>query len=129
MMNNFERNLFYGLTEPSNEPRQDSGRVANKPITDGKLLDLQGRLDRMSLLCMSLWELLKEKQGYTEDELAAMVRKVDLSDGRLDGKVTRKQLLECGSCRRVMSTRHVRCLYCGAEATKLSEGGVFDRTL
>ena len=128
-MNNFERNLFYALTESPTQSRPDSGATATKPISDGNLLDIQGRLDRMSLLCMSLWELLKEKEGYTEDELAAMVRKVDLSDGRLDGKVSRKQLLECGSCRRVMSARHARCLYCGSEATELSEGGVFDRTL
>jgi len=58
-----------------------------------------------------------------------VVRQIDLSDGRLDGKVKRKKLLECGNCGRVMAPRHLRCIYCGVDRTELAETEVFDRVV
>ena len=75
---------------------------------------LEGRLDRLLLVSMSLWELLKERTDLTEDDLLAKVQEVDLRDGRPDGKVSRT-VKKCPQCKRTMSPKHQRCLYCGAD--------------
>ena len=75
---------------------------------------LEDRLDRLVLANMALWSLLQEKMGLTEKDLMDRVQQVDLADGQLDGKA-RKPLAKCPDCDRVMSPRHKRCLYCGAE--------------
>lgn len=75
---------------------------------------VEDRLDRLVLVNMALWSLLREKTGLTEQDLMDRVQQVDLSDGQLDGKA-RKPLAKCPDCDRVMSPRHKRCLYCGAE--------------
>lgn len=71
------------------------------------------RMDRLVLVCMAMWSLLKEKTGVTEEELLKRVQEIDLSDGRLDGKV-RHSPATCKSCARPMSPRHLKCIYCGA---------------
>ena len=74
---------------------------------------LEDRLGRLTLVCMALWELLKERGELTEEDLATKVREIDLRDGVADGKITR-QIKHCPSCDRVMSPRHQKCMYCGA---------------
>ena len=75
---------------------------------------LEDRMDRLVLVNMALWSLLQEKMGLTEKDLMDRVQQVDLADGQLDGKA-RKPLAKCPDCDRVMSPRHKRCLYCGAD--------------
>ncbi len=75
--------------------------------------ELEDRLDRLTLICQALWELLKERGELTEEDLAVKIREVDLRDGRADGKIS-KQIKRCGKCDRVMSPRHQKCMYCGA---------------
>lgn len=75
---------------------------------------LEDRMDRLVLVNMALWSLLQEKTGLTEKDLMDRVQQVDLADGQLDGKA-RKPLARCPDCDRVMSPRHKRCLYCGAD--------------
>ncbi len=74
--------------------------------------DLEQRVDRLSLINMALWELVSEKLGLTDDQLNEKIKEIDLSDGRLDGKV-RVPVQQCPSCGRTLSKRHARCLYCG----------------
>jgi rRNA maturation endonuclease Nob1 len=76
--------------------------------------ELAARLDKLALVCMALWDLLKEHTDLTEEDLMQRVKQIDLADGAGDGKVT-KAVLRCRSCGRVMSTRHTRCMFCGAE--------------
>lgn len=75
--------------------------------------ELHDRVDRLTLVCMALWELLKERGELSEQDLASKVSEIDLRDGRADGKVAR-QVKRCASCGRVMSPRHEACMYCGA---------------
>jgi len=72
------------------------------------------RLDRLTLICMAIWSLLREQGNLTEEDLLERVRQVDMSDGVEDGKAS-KQIAKCPQCNRTMSSRHKRCLYCGAE--------------
>ena len=75
---------------------------------------LEDRLDRLVLVNMAMWSLLQEKTGLTEQDLMDRVQQVDLADGQLDGKA-RKPPARCPDCERMMSPRHKRCLYCGAD--------------
>ena len=74
---------------------------------------LADRLDKLLLVNMAMWELLKDRTELTEEDLMAKVQEVDLRDGRADGKVS-KTVSKCPQCGRTMSPRHKKCLYCGA---------------
>ncbi|MBS3734466.1 MAG: hypothetical protein KGY99_06015 [Phycisphaerae bacterium] len=85
---------------------------------------LEERLDKLMLVNMALWDLIKDKTGLTDEELAAKVEQLDLADGEADGKVSR-ELTRCGRCGRAISPRHSRCMYCGTERPDQT---VFDTT-
>lgn len=97
--------------------RADVARV------DVKLL--QDRLDKLTLVCMAMWELLRDKAQLSEAELMEKVKEIDLRDGVPDGKVTKK-VAQCPKCNRVMSPRHKRCMYCGASRLNVT---AFDSAL
>lgn len=86
---------------------------------------LEQRVDQLSLVCMAMWSLLRDQTNLTEEQLAERVRQIDLLDGNEDGKFV-KEIAKCDKCGRVMSPRHPRCMYCGAEKLNLS---AFDRVL
>ncbi len=70
------------------------------------------RLDRATLACEAMWTILRDKFGLTDDDLLKRINELDLSDGKLDGKV-RKTPVSCPKCHRTMSARLPRCMYCG----------------
>ena len=45
------------------------------------------QLDRTMLACEAMWSLMKDKLGVTDEELRIRVNELDLSDGKLDGKI------------------------------------------
>ena len=75
----------------------------------------EGRIDTMSLAVMAMWSILQDRLGVTEADLVKRMQELDLSDGKLDGKVA-QPAGTCGSCNRVMSARYKRCIYCGGES-------------
>jgi len=79
------------------------------------LRELESRTDRQALTTMAIWALLSEKLGITEQELEDKINEIDLSDGKLDGKV-HVDTSTCTSCNRKLSKRHQRCMYCGTVA-------------
>ncbi|MFP4355439.1 MAG: hypothetical protein ACLFUJ_10005 [Phycisphaerae bacterium] len=80
---------------------------------------LEEKVDKLTLVCMSMWSLLLERTDLTEQDLMQRVKDIDLIDGTEDGKVT-KSVQKCAQCGRTMSPRHNKCLYCGASELKLS---------
>ena len=78
--------------------------------------ELQERIDRLTLISAAMWELLQERVGLTERSLLDKIEQIDLSDGKLDGRV-RKDAVSCPKCRRNIASRHVRCIYCGEPRT------------
>ena len=74
--------------------------------------EMTDRIDKLSLICSAMWQLVKEKTDLTEEDLMRRVQELDLADGVADGKVTKK-IKRCSSCDRVMNPRHEHCLYCG----------------
>ena len=83
---------------------------------------LKADVERLFMITQALWELLKAEHGYTDETLAKKVLEIDLSDGRLDGKVAKKERPDCPSCGKKMG-RHPVCMYCGAQI----DCGPFDR--
>ena len=76
------------------------------------LEDVEQRLDRALMACEAMWTLMRDKLGMTDVELIERINDIDLSDGRLDGKV-RKTPVSCPKCHRTISRKMPQCLYCG----------------
>lgn len=108
------------------QARAAAERAGNKAESlDQRLVDLERRVSRLALVSHSLWELLKDRHGYTEEELRDWVNLTDLKDGKLDGRVRLNQApLNCHKCSRVVTRAFGRCMYCGEFA---DQGEAFDR--
>jgi hypothetical protein len=74
--------------------------------------ELLRQIDKLQLANMAIWSLVQDKLGLTDAQLSDRIREIDLKDGRLDGRVSSRGR-ECPTCRRIMSVRHSKCLYCG----------------
>lgn len=73
---------------------------------------LRSQVDRLTLACQSLWELLRDSEHFTEEELKSKIAEVDLRDGAPDGKLG-STVLECPACGRNTNSRRQTCLWCG----------------
>ena len=79
---------------------------------------LEKRIDSLELACAGLWQLLKTKHGYTDEELVRVISEVDARDGAVDGRMQNTGQL-CPHCGRQMLTKaRGKCLWCGAELAK-----------
>lgn len=74
--------------------------------------DLQSQLDRTLMACEAMWTILRDKLDVTDLDLLNRINEIDLSDGRLDGKVN-KSAVACPKCGRTMARRFAKCMYCG----------------
>lgn len=80
---------------------------------ESAVIPLEQRLDYLELACAGLWVLLKEKHGYTDEELVASIQEVDARDGNIDGKIGRANQ-HCPHCQRKLLTRDSpKCSWCG----------------
>jgi hypothetical protein len=82
---------------------------------------LEEKIDALSLVCRSMWELLSEKHGLTISQLEERIEQLDLKDGKLDGKLS-NNVTHCPDCSHKLNKRHKNCFYCGA---KVSNNDVF----
>ena len=109
--------LFWNLHQEHriNTAQSAAARGQNKADSATREVDrLNDRVERLQLVCMAMWSLLREVAKFSEEDLLREVERIDLMDGQVDGKATRARR-ECSQCGRVMSARHYKCLYCGAE--------------
>jgi hypothetical protein len=75
---------------------------------------LEEQVERLTLAAIALAEILRDRQGVSEEEMEAKLREIDLRDGQADGKLgpsTRK----CEACGRPNGPRRRNCLYCGGQ--------------
>ena len=71
------------------------------------------RLQALELSCEAIWTILKEKNGFTDDQLVAAITEVDGRDGKVDGKISRAERI-CPTCNRKVLTRNpTKCSWCG----------------
>ena len=110
---------YWLLSRELRQQRRSIGRTALRATrrtmaVSARVDQLEQRLDRLSLVTQALWELVKRDRQLSDDDLARLVREVDLSDGVLDGK-TPETVCVCATCEQIMSPDHETCLYCGAD--------------
>ncbi len=117
--------MFYQMHRASRTTAPAATGRSSDYRTASHVAELERRMDKLTMLCSAMWELLQERTDLTDDDLNERVMQIDLRDGQADGKV-QKEVANCPKCGRVMSQRHVRCLYCGAD--KL-DAGSFDSVL
>ncbi|MBI1387627.1 MAG: hypothetical protein GC154_04195 [bacterium] len=87
---------------------------------------MENRINKLILINMAMWALIQEISDLKEEDLIEKIKEIDLSDGKLDGRV-RVDMKQCPKCNRVMSKKHARCLYCGYEGA--GEWGAFQDVL
>jgi hypothetical protein len=72
----------------------------------------QDQVDRLTLACQAMWEIIRDKVGVTEQELQAKITEIDARDGSIDGKIG-YEVVDCPQCNQKTSTRRARCVFCG----------------
>jgi hypothetical protein len=77
------------------------------------VLHLQRHVERLSLACQAMWELLKEVSDLTEQDLDKKILEIDSRDGTADGKIGMQQF-DCPSCGRKTNSKRNSCVMCGA---------------
>ena len=95
---------------------QADAQAASRAATDARteIEALRVDVEKIFMITEALWNILKEKHEYSDDDLVRMVQDIDLRDGQLDGKVAKKPNPACPQCGRTLMGRHPICIYCGA---------------
>ncbi len=92
--------------------------VANNMLGSGTAADsmaaMDERVDRLLMVVEAMWSLLRD-HGYTDDQLAARIKELDLADGTADGRHSRKVAV-CRSCESKIPAGFPRCQICGTES-------------
>lgn len=75
---------------------------------------LQRQVERLTLANLALAQILRDRLGVKQLEIEGVIRDLDLSDGKLDGRIDRPmQVKRCEGCDRVNGPQRYSCLYCG----------------
>jgi hypothetical protein len=95
-----------------------SGRQAAAAETEAlnakqAVKQLEDRVERLTLICAAVWDLLRERGKLTEQDLIERIAILDAKDGVADGKMSRKTR-PCSKCGRPIAAQHTKCMYCGA---------------
>lgn len=77
-----------------------------------EVAELGAAVDRLTLANQAMWELLREKSGLSDADLAARVEEIDMRDGVRDGRAARS-IANCPECGRPNRDERHQCLYCG----------------
>lgn len=109
---------FAGMAEVE---RTAQTAASNAADAEEQLKLLQKRVDRLALLCQTLWAFLQEDRLLTEQDLLEKMKEVEQLNGKQGGRTV--QARPCESCGRPLSPRQPKCIYCGAEKSSRS---VFD---
>ena len=100
------------------EAKTDASRAKQDARSQAAhIRSLEFSVQRMSLVSQALWELLRTRFQMSEEELLAKIQEIDLRDGKLDNRIS-PQANNCPSCNRILSTKNVRCIYCGTEVQR-----------
>jgi len=86
-----------------------------RPVTPapGTINALQAEVERLLLITEALWTILRDRFGMEDQELLREIVRIDMRDGRLDGRLPPAPPQPCPKCHRTLAGRSIRCLYCG----------------
>jgi hypothetical protein len=87
-----------------------------------RLATLELRYERLHVVTVALWSLLKEHTGLTDGDLKKFVTQVEESDTRAHGA---PGTMKCEKCGRIIKQSATRCIYCGSAVSK---GNAFQGT-
>lgn len=86
------RRLADSTSVANTRTRFDIARQSQAQLSDRKKIEgLQEEVAQLTIVIEALLEKLDEQDLFTRGELAAKVAEIDLRDGVLDGKITKKQ--------------------------------------
>ena len=111
MHDSFLGNISDALDDAQREVNLASG--GSIPTEAPDMAFANERIDQLTLLCATMWEVMKEKLAVRDEELVEKVAVLDASDGVADGKLTATPK-KCAACKRPLFPKHRKCLYCGA---------------
>ena len=107
---------FYGRLPGGPSGRSGMGKSIDFSLRT-KVKELERKLHRVELEHRVLWELVRDGLKLTDSQLDGRVREVDRRDGIEDGKISNVPL-RCPKCKRISSSKHWKCQYCGQEFEK-----------
>ena len=87
-----------------------------------KVVELEKRLNRITLTSQAMWELIQDLSGWSDDEILNRIQEMDLRDCQLDGKLG-ATFTECPNCNAKVNSRRGYCMICG---TEVQVGGIFE---
>ncbi len=70
---------------------------------------LRDEVHHLSIIAQAMWELLREKNGTTDDELKKKITEVEFEKA----KAYTASTLKCQKCARIVSIKSKTCLFCG----------------
>ena len=109
--------LVYSFFKSQQDKLQDAKIEFNDTKVDqahAETLSLQLQHERLKLVTMAMWELIRDHTGLMESDLKKYVEMVDLKDGKRDGRVKRfDDIKTCPSCKRTILRSSLTCAYCG----------------
>lgn len=111
---------------PLSSAREDSEKpFRHSEIVARELLTHQRKIEHLTFLCQSMWEVLRGQIGLSDSELRAKVTGVDSRDGKVDGEIS-QQLFACQRCRENCNSSNKICIICGEDLSQpkpnISEG-------
>ena len=102
----------HGRADPlALQSAHEARAAARSAETDVAALEQQ--VERLYLITEALWTFLRDKLGYSDEDLESMVKQIDLRDGKLDGKVAPPPPKPCPMCQRALSRTKSFCIFCG----------------
>ncbi len=97
------------------EAESSANRAASKAeAVHERLASQERRLERLALHCQAMWEMLRERAQFTDEEFVNKLLEVDLRDGRTDGRMAAR-IADCPNCRQKTNSRRSTCVICGVE--------------
>ena len=95
------------------------GQVADeirhqREATRDEIHALHDRIDRLTLTCEALWNLLASTGDFDENDLVRAITELDAEDGSVDGR--RRRGPQPCSCGAMVNHRLKACQFCGEPA-------------
>ncbi len=81
-----------------------------------QVMHLRREVDRLLMITEALWEIVRDREGLTDDQLIAKIDEIDMRDGAIDGQRAKEAPTDCGECGRTLARRQPVCIYCGTDA-------------
>lgn len=82
--------------------------------TADRLSALEYRYERMHIVMVALWGLLKEHNGLTDEDLKRLVQAVEVSESKAGPSAG---AMPCPHCSRMVRKSASRCPWCGSAIT------------